>query len=303
MSVSALTYETAPAARTTRLAVAADWIELTKPKILALELVVVAVAAIVASSWGPPDALQLIATLLGTALTAASASLLNQWLERKTDGLMQRTENRPLPQGRVRAAHVFWAGAALIVAGVALLAVFVGPAPAALGLLTWTLYVWIYTPLKRLSHANTLVGAIAGALPALIGWTSTGREIDMIAATLFLVVFLWQFPHFMAIAWLYRRDYAAGGMKMLSVVDPSGRRAGAQAVTAALALAPVSLIPAMLLLEPTYFVGALALGVAQLLCAVRFSHRRDDASARWLLRASLVYLPALLLLLLSVPVS
>jgi protoheme IX farnesyltransferase len=164
------------------------------------------------------------------------------------------------------------------------------------------LYVCVYTPLKRRSVANTMVGAVAGALPVLMGWTCQGKPLDLEAAALFVVVFLWQFPHFMAIAWIYRHEYAAAGLKMLPVIDKSGRRAGAQAVLAALALIPVSLIPAWHLIEPVYFAGALALGVGQLLCSVVFLVRRDDGSARRLLRASLVYLPALLALLLLVPI-
>jgi protoheme IX farnesyltransferase len=173
---------------------------------------------------------------------------------------------------------------------------------AALGLLTWLLYVCVYTPLKSRTSLNTAVGAVAGAMPVLMGWSASGAEIDLRAAALFLVVFLWQFPHFMAIAWIYREQYDAAGLKMLTVVDPSGRRAGTQAVLSALALLPVSFIPA--LLSPgasLYVLAAFALGGGQLACAVMFCAKRDEAAARRLLRASLVYLPALLTLLLFVP--
>jgi len=169
-------------------------------------------------------------------------------------------------------------------------------------LLSWFLYVVVYTPLKRRSATNTAVGAVAGALPVLMGWTATGRAVDVNAATLFMIVFLWQFPHFMAIAWLYRRDYALGGMQMLTVVDPTGQRAGRQAVLAASVLVPVTLVPVLVsFATPIYGVAALTIGIAQLVCAVQFFRKLDETSARRLLRASLLYLPAILGLLTLVP--
>jgi protoheme IX farnesyltransferase len=165
------------------------------------------------------------------------------------------------------------------------LVLLVNVATALVSLATWALYVCIYTPLKRRSVANTAVGAVAGAMPVLMGWTCQGKPFDLEAAALFVVVFLWQFPHFMAIAWIYRHDYDAAGL----------------AVIAALALVPVSLIPAWHLIEPAYFAGALVLGIGQLACAAAFLFDRNDTTARRLLRASLVYLPVLLVLLLSVP--
>ncbi len=230
--------------RDSLLARAADYVELTKPRIATLVLVTVVVAAFVAD-WGPPSGWLLLNTLLGTALVAASASALNQWLERDTDALMVRTADRPLPAGRLSVAQVVTFGLVSVVLGVGYLAAFVGWTTAALGLLTWLLYVVIYTPLKRRTPANTAVGAVAGALPVLMGWTAVGAPLDLRAWSLFLIVFLWQFPHFMAIAWIYRRDYAGAGLKMLSTVDPSGYRAGAQAIIAALVLVPVSIVPCL----------------------------------------------------------
>jgi protoheme IX farnesyltransferase len=273
----------------------ADYIELTKPKIAVMELAAIAASALVAA-WGAPPLWPLMLTLFGTGLLAASASALNQWLERELDSLMPRTADRPIPQGRVTSSEAVAFGAMTAVAGAAALAC-VNLATLALGLATWTTYVCLYTPLKTRSTANTTVGAVAGALPVLIGWASTGRPLDLVAAALFVVLFLWQFPHFMAIAWLYRDDYAAANMRMLSVVDPSGRRAGAQAVVAALALVPVSLVPALAMLAPVYLLIALALGAAQCASALAFCVRRDEPSARRLLGASLVYLPALLIAL------
>jgi len=278
-----------------------DYVELAKPKIVALELVTVAVAAFVAGA-GLPDVWLVSHALLGTLLVGAGASAFNQWLEREIDGRMDRTADRPLPAGRLGAREVLWLGSAATVVGAAHLAFWVGPLTAALGLATWVLYVCVYTPLKLRTHANTMVGAVAGAMPVLMGWSAVGGRLDLSAATLFLIVFLWQFPHFMAIAWIYRRQYAAAGMRMLPVVDPSGLRPGMQAVLAALALVPVSLLPAVAgFAGPIYFFWALALGVGQLVCAAAFLVRRDDASARILLRASLVYLPALLMWLMMGP--
>lgn len=286
------------AARATIFARVGDYVELTKPRIGVLELACVAAAAFFA---GPPAVGALAATLVGVGLVAASASALNQWLERRSDSLMPRTADRPLPGGRIAPRRVVVFGVATLAAGLATLLVAVNGATAVVSLATWLLYVGVYTPLKRRSVANTAVGAVAGALPVLMGWTCQGKPLDLEAAALFVVVFLWQFPHFMAIAWIYRREYAAADLKMLPVVDESGRRAGAQAVIAALALIPVSLIPAWHLIEPVYFAGALVLGLGQLFYSVGFLVHRDDGSARRLLRASLLYLPVLLALLLSVP--
>lgn len=284
------------------LARVADYVELTKPKIGLLVLVAVAVAYYVAQ-WGQPQPLVLLHLLLGTLLVSASASALNQWLERGTDGLMDRTAGRPLPAGRLSSVEVVGFAAVTICAGLVYLAWAVSFITAFLGLATWTIYVWIYTPLKTRTALNTAVGAVAGALPVLMGWSAGGAALDTRAWSLFLILFLWQFPHFMAIAWIYRRQYARGGLQMLTVVDPTGRRAGVQAVLAALALLPVSFVPA--LFAPPgiswYVAVAFVLGAGQLACAVLFCFRLDEPSARRLLRASLVYLPLLLGLLLLVP--
>jgi protoheme IX farnesyltransferase len=276
--------------------VVVDWLELTKPKIAALELLTLTVAAALAGL----DIALLLHALLGTFFVAGSASALNQWLERFVDQRMERTRNRPLAAGRLDANQVLWVALLAAVAGVAYLATFVGPTAALLGFASWGIYVWIYTPLKTRSSANTLVGAIAGAIPILMGWTAMGAPLDLRALTLFLIVFLWQFPHFMAIAWIYREEYRRAGMKMLPVVDASGVRSGVQAVQAALLLVPVSLVPVLLPFSGSlmiYFVGALALSLGQLACAAAFLYSTDYQSAKRLLRASLVYLPGLLLLL------
>lgn len=280
-----------------------DYLELSKPRIAVLELVVVAVSAY-AAGWSPTQPWLLVSTLLGTTLLAASASALNQWLELETDGLMPRTCSRPLPAGRLESGDVLWFGLITVALGVAVLLAFVNLRTTLVGLATWGLYVWVYTPLKSRTVANTAIGAVAGALPVWIGWSSTGNAWGLEAYAWFLILFLWQFPHFMAIAWLYREHYAAADLKMLAVTDPSGRRAGAQAVLSALALVPVSLLPVMQQLGGgLYFGWTLALGLGQLACAVAFLLERNDHTARWLLRASLIYLPTLLLLRLVTSLS
>ena len=279
-----------------------DYLELSKPRIVVLELIVAAAAACLAMPRGL-DAASVIHALFGTALVAASASIMNQWWERQRDRRMPRTANRPLAAGRVTSFEAIVLASIALIVGLTWLIAKTNGLTAALGLASWVLYVLIYTPLKTRTPFNTTVGAIAGAIPILMGWTATGAPLNLTAAALVGVLFLWQFPHFMAIAWLYRRDYQMAGHRMLPVVDPSGLRCGAQAVTAAALLIPVSLIPAVL---PTsgspliYFAWALALGTVQLSLAVRFALLRDDRSARVLLRSTLLYLPAWMAMLLIV---
>src|SRR5262245_33093128 len=285
------------------LAKALDYLELTKPKIAALELVVVLAAGFVAT-WGQPHPTMLLHAMLGTLLVAASASAANQWLERRQDGRMARTALRPLPAGRLSAGEALVFAGVTLLAGSLYLAAFVNLACLAWAMLTWAVYVLAYTPLKTVSPANTAVGAAAGALPVLIGWTATGAAIDSRAIALVLVLFLWQFPHFMAIAWLYRRDYAEAGYQMLTVVDPTGRRAAAQAVLSALAIVPVSIVPVLSAAgagSALYAAGAILLGGGQALAAGLFARQRDELSARLLLRASLAYLPTLLVTLMLAP--
>jgi protoheme IX farnesyltransferase len=273
--------------------------ELTKPKIALLELMTVLVAACVASSGIPNDWLLLFNALVGTALIAASASALNQWWERDVDFLMQRTANRPLPAGQLGEREAFWFGALAMVGGTLYLVCFVNFVTALLGVVTWVLYVCVYTPLKKRTSANTLVGAIAGAGPVLMGWAAVSpawgtREDTLLAATLFGIVFFWQFPHFMAIAWIYREDYARAGSKMLTVTEPSGRLAGLQAVASSAILVPLSLLPAVMMKTgPVYFLIALVLCLTQLVVAAGFLLRPSDCSARRLLRMSLIFLPLL----------
>lgn len=290
------------AGRSQGWALVRDYLELTKPRIAMLVLVTVVVGAFV-GGWGPNvEPMRLLHALVGTALVAASASAFNQWLERRSDARMARTADRPLPAGRLGSREVILFGLLTLLLGVTWLLWAVNLLAALLGIATWVIYVCIYTPLKSRTTLNTIVGAVAGALPVLIGWAAVEGRIGLPAATLFTIVYLWQFPHFMAIAFLYREDYARAGLKMLASVEGSGPRAGAHAVTAALALVPVSLLPFMLQLAgPVYLLGAVVLGAAYASSSLRFARRLDETSARGLLRISLVYLPALLVLLMLVP--
>jgi protoheme IX farnesyltransferase len=282
----------------------ADFAELTKPRILVLVLAVVSTSAFLAAG-GAMNLAVLLGTLLGTTLVAASASALNQWMERESDRRMRRTAARPLPMGRLAAGEVLVFGVAAVVAGILILAIAVNLTCAAFALASWLLYVWVYTPLKSRSSANTLIGAIPGALPVLIGWSAVRPDgLTLEAAALFAVVFLWQFPHFMAIAWIYRRQYRRAGLRMVTVVDPSGRRAAFTAISTAALLLPASLIafaPAGFLAW-LCFACIVALGLGQLACAAAFRWRTCETTARVLLRASLVYLPAVLALWVLIPV-
>lgn len=269
-----------------------DFVELTKPRIATLVLVTVAVAAWLAA-WGPTDQGVLWHILLGTALVAASGSAMNQWIERRSDARMPRTAGRPLPAGRLSSGEVLLFAALTVLAGIAYLAIVINFRAAATAAITWVLYTLVYTPLKARSIYNTALGAVAGAMPVLIGWSAVGGHFDLLAATLFMIVYLWQFPHFMAIAWIYREDYAAAGLRMLPSVDPSGARTGMQAVVAALVLLPVSLIPAVTHVLPLHFaLCTLTLGASYIAAALWFLIHKDDSSARLLLWVSLIYLPS-----------
>jgi protoheme IX farnesyltransferase len=289
----------APPLAGTRLA---DYVELTKPRIAVLVLFTVAAGAVLAGG-GAVDPLVLLHTLLGTALVAAGASALNQWLERHSDGLMKRTANRPLPAGRLQPLEAAAFGAGLGLAGLVYLAVLLPqPWAALVAAVTFASYVFLYTPLKRVTSLNTLVGAVPGALPPLIGWTAVRGSLDDTAVALFAVVFFWQVPHFLAIAWIYREDYGRAGLRMLPVADRGGKLTGRQMFNYCLALIAASLMPvASGSAGWLYTAGALLLGLGFLACTVSFWRCGTTASARRVLRASLLYLPALLtLLLLSV---
>jgi heme o synthase len=242
----------------------------------------------------------LLATLVGTGLVAAGAATLNMVLERQTDGRMRRTSDRPLPAGRLRTMEALGWGLALTWVGVALLAWRAGLLAALVALTTWVTYLFLYTPLKTRTSLSTIVGAFPGALPPVIGWTAVRGQIEPGAVILFAIMFLWQIPHFLAIAWIYREDYARGGLPMLPVLDPEGRLTGRQAVANSLALLVVSLTPAAAGLAGTwYLAGAVLLGSAFTATAVAAAVTRTIPAARRLFLASLLYLPLLFAILLA----
>jgi heme o synthase len=283
----------------------AAYVSLTKPRLVLLVLVTVAVGFLLGPRGSAPRAtfLSLAATLVGTSLVAGGAGALNQWLERERDARMRRTSNRALPAGRLAPSEAGVFGGLLVFTGTAVLLMGANLLAAEVAFATFLLYVFVYTPLKTRTTLNTVIGAIPGALPPVIGWAAATGRLGVEAWALFLIVFLWQFPHFLAIAWIYRDDYERAGFRMLTVGDARGRMTGCQAVSYALALVPAGLLPAIVgLAGPVYFAGALLLGLWYLFAAARFWLEASDRRARRLLRTSFVYLPAILLLLLLNPV-
>ena len=283
---------------------ATAFFELTKARLAVLVLLTVAVGFVLGarSNWRSEQTPSLLLTLVGIGLVAAGGGAWNQYLERDRDSLMRRTASRPIPGGRVEPIEAAVFGTILAGAGLLILGWGVRPLAAMIAFATFLLYAFVYTPLKTRTTLNTAVGAIPGALPPVIGWTAATGRLDFGALALFLIVFLWQFPHFLAIAWIYRDDYARAGHKMLPCVDPAGAIVGRQAVFHALALLPVGLLPAVVGLSgPIYFLGALFLGVFYLIAAIRFRNNVNDFNARKLLWASFVYLPIVLTLLVLNP--
>lgn len=276
-----------------------DFLELTKPRITLMVGVTTLVGFLLASRGGA-DPWVLLATLLGTALLGSGASALNQVLEVDADSRMRRTENRPLPAGRLDAETALAFGAALSITGMLLLALAVNLLTAALGALTLTGYVFVYTPLKRKSTLATLVGAIPGALPPMMGYAGARGEIDAVAWMLFGILFLWQVPHFLAIAWMYRVDYQNGGLRMLTEGDETGGRTSRQMILYAAALAPVSLLPAVLGVSGNlYFAGAVLLNAGFVASAIAFGLSHSAHAARRVLLVSVVYLPMTLILMVA----
>jgi protoheme IX farnesyltransferase len=276
---------------------AADLVALTKPRIVVLVMVTAAAGFYAAAPAGTP-ALLFLHTLIGTALVAAGTGALNQVAEAHLDGRMRRTERRPIPAGRLdrSVGAVYAAGLGLL--GTVYLALLVNLLTAGLAALTLFSYILLYTPLKRRTSLNTLVGAVPGALPILGGWTAVGAGVGAPAWALFWIMFLWQLPHFLALAWLYREDYGRAGLRMLSVEDPDGRFTFGQALLYATALLPTSLLPSVLgVAGPLYFTGALILGIWFAGTSFVAARRPTVPAARRLFLVSIAYLPALLGLL------
>ncbi len=281
----------------TELSLASDLSELTKAR-LTLMVLLTTLAGFCLASHGPFAWLTLGHTLLGTALVAVCSSILNQALERKTDALMRRTQTRPFVTGRLPLRETILAGLVLGALGLAELAWFVNGLTTLLSALTLVIYVFAYTPLKRLSEINTLVGAIPGALPPLIGATAATGSLNVEGLTLFAILALWQLPHFYAIAWMYRDDYQAARLRMVSTDDTTGARTGAHAVVSALILLPVAMLPAWVGHAGLFYaVSAALLSVIFIAAAIRFAQHPDRPHARRLFLTSIVYLPLILITL------
>ncbi len=279
----------------------AAFVTLTKPRIAVMVLMTVAVGFVLGAR-GSSHPGTMVLSLIGTGLVAAGASAWNQVIERDRDALMRRTASRPLPSGTIGTLESAVFATLLAVVGLITLAIGTNWLATSVAFLTFTLYVAVYTPLKPITTLNTAIGAIPGALPPVIGWAAATGRLGIEPIVLFLIVFLWQFPHFLAIAWVHRDDYMRGGHKMLPCVDPDGILTSRQAVLHALVLVPVGLLPTVIgVAGGFYFVGSLMLGLMYLAASVKFLVHRDDLSARGLMKASFIYLPLILLLLLINP--
>ena len=284
---------TLPAVWLARRAGLADYLELTKPGITGLILFSTAVGFYLGSHDGL-RLLPLIHTIIGTALVASGTATLNQYWEREADAKMWRTRSRPLPMGRIAPWKALWFGAVLSIAGTIYLWQQVNSLSAALAALTLLSYLFLYTPLKTRTPMCTLVGSFPGAVPPLIGWAAADGTLPMTAWVLYGILFLWQFPHFYSIAWLYRDDYERAGIAMLPVVEPDGESTARRIVIYALILLPFSLIPTWLgVTGPIYLGGAFFLGAAYLYSAMRTARAKTKLEARRLLQASVIYLPLL----------
>jgi heme o synthase len=271
--------------------------ELTKPGITRLVLVTSAAGLYLASSGGVP-LLLVLHTLVGVALAASGTNALNQWAERAADARMRRTAQRPLPSGRLSSRQAFVFAWAISILGLIYISVFVNNLTALIVAISLSSYVFIYTPLKRRTWIATLIGAVPGALPILAGWTASGRPLTAGAWVLFAIMFVWQMPHFYALAWIYREDYGRAGFQMLTVVDHTGSRAARQTLLFTAALIPLSILPTLLgVTGKVYLIGALLLGFAFLILASGMLRQRSDRIAWRVFTGSIVYLPVLLLLM------
>lgn len=276
---------------------AAVW-ELVKPRIVGMVLVTAGLGYFLGSSAQDTSILTLLCMLVGTGSAAAGAAVLNNYLERDSDVSMARTRGRVLPARAIDPSFALFLGVVLVLTGTAILGFLVNLLSAFLVLLTAFLYVLVYTPMKRISWWNTPIGAIPGALPPMVGWASATNDLGPGAWALFLILFIWQHPHFYSIAWIFRDDYRKAGLQMLSVVDPSGRRLFRQSILFCVALLPVSMSLHWLdLAGQFYFVGAIFSGAAFLTTVLMLWNFRTPESARRVLLASVAYLPLLLALI------
>ena len=276
---------------------AADFFELAKPRVVLMVLITTFVGFYLGSEQ-IPDYFVLVQTLIGTALAAGGTLALNQYMERDTDAVMQRTRRRPLPDGRLVPREAVWFGIAVTILGLAYLALVVNLLSACVTAFITISYLLFYTPLKRRSSLCMLVGAVPGALPPVIGWVATRDSLDVDAWVLFAIMFLWQVPHTLAIARLYREDYAKAGIMFLPVIEPEGGSTNRQIISHSAALLAVSLLPTLLgIAGGIYFAAAFLLGIGFIASGIALALNSTLANARRLLFASLVYLPVLLLVM------
>jgi heme o synthase len=271
-----------------------NYVVLTKPDVTFL-VIITTVAGFYLGSRGRLDWLLLLETVCGTMLVAGGTAALNQYVERDMDAVMRRTASRPLPSGQLQPVEVLAFGAGAIFTGGLWLALAVNPLAAFIALATCVLYLCAYTPLKKRTPLATAVGAFPGALPPLIGWAAATGSVSLGGWILFGILFFWQFPHFMSIAWMYREDYARAGIKMLPVVDPRGDATFAQIIWTSAVLVPASLLPALVgMAGMRYFFGALVLGMILLQAGLWANRTRTNARAKWLMHATVVHIPLLL---------
>jgi protoheme IX farnesyltransferase len=271
-----------------------DYLELTKPRITVLILICTAVGYF----FGSPNVFHFALfahVLLGTALMASGTAALNQWYEADSDAKMRRTSKRPIPAGRIKRIDGLLFGVVLSIAGFADLWFGTNALAAGLGLFTLATYIFLYTPLKRRSAVCTTVGALPGAMPPLIGYAAASGHLDAWALALFLILFVWQFPHFYAIAWMYREDYARGGIRMLPVIEPDGESTARRIVACSILLIPISLVPRLLgMTGSIYAAAAVVAGMGLIYIGMRLGRERSCARARHVLLASVLYLPIVL---------
>lgn len=269
------------------------YVDLTKPRITFL-IVLTSAAGFCLAAKGGLDYLRFTHAMLAIALLSSGIATLNQYMERDLDSLMRRTMVRPLPSGKLAPGEALIFGAVLTAIAEVYLALLVNPLTALLGLTVVAGYLFMYTPLKTRTTLSTVVGAFPGAMPPLIGWTAATGQMSTGSWVLFAILFLWQFPHFLAIAWMYREDYGRAGIMMLPVVEPEGRITGQQIVAYTLMLLPVSLLPTLIGISgKVYFYGAIVLGSLFLLCSISAALSKSRQQARRLLLASVLYLPLL----------
>lgn len=300
MKLSADATATAPlSVPVTRARLLGDFLALTKPRVNLLVLFSTLIGFYLGSA-GSPDVALLVHTVIGTALVASGAAAFNQLLERDTDRLMRRTQSRPIPAGRLAPSEARWFAAALSAAGLLQLALGANLLAAGVALATLGSYALVYTPLKRRTSLATVIGAVPGGLPPMIGWVAATGQLTIEAWVLFAIVFFWQMPHVLAISWMYREDYGRAGIRVLPVEEPDGGSTARQTVAYAAVTIPVSLLPTLVGLSGgAYAAGALAIGGAVLALAIGFARQRTGVRAKRLFFATIAYLPVLWVLLLA----